>query len=957
MNPWNHMNVFRLRDSSSSVPDLSSAFDPARTGDPVGSPAGDLGLGRVGDGVGPTIDAPRRNPIGFGAPVEIDRPVPTRYRTEISFKRHQAAAAPRSSARFEVPGDSASADTAWGASRNDTAYSHAPEGESADVTTSAGGLLEESTPGTAGVIEEPASVPFYKRELSFRRRQKDNAPEVEPVPDAADGEEIVADAVADAEPVIAQDQADDPEQATWHDAGGASVDDEPAVEAVDHASEPAISDEPPVEPAVMGAMGEAEEVAEPEVFEIEPAEAEHVAEAVVAEHVAEQIEIEPEIVAEPMTDDAVAGSVEPELPVADADDAFADDEAVTGDESAADEAPAETDVSQEIPVVVASDEASSNGRSRFSRRKGDSTPTTRRKRGGRGSRAGGGKVVGLKIGASQLAAAVVVETDGRHELVEVARRPLEAGVVIDGEVRDAEALTHAIKTFFDEHKLPRKNVRIGLSSNRIGVRTLDIVGIDDDERFDNAVRFKAHEVLPVAVNESVLDYRILDERPNEAGEALRRVLLVVAPRDQVEPYVDVAARAGIQLGGIDLEALALLRAFVEPRPFATRALDDTATVVVSIGHESTTLLVAGGGACEFTRVFDWGGATLQSVIADELDLPQLEAATVLRHLSLTGPGRQLETLDDAARAGALDAVRQRLTPFAREFVSSLQFYQTQPESLGIGEILLTGGTSHLEGLADALHQMIGVDVRVGDPVGRVHVATELGSSIDATIGSMAVPIGLAIQDDRMRGVDLLPKEARDAASKKPSLVAVAAPVAVAIPLVAIGLLFASAHGSVSGSQSELDALQSQIAALPEPVVPQIDAALQGAQAQRALAVANVLGGRVKWDAVLNDLARVLPANVWLNQLSAKQAPPPVAPPEGGEAPAPAPAAVSGAPSGVVIDGFTYSQPDVARLLARLAALRSLTGVTLQSTAKEEVGDKPVFHFTIVADLNETGGTP
>ena len=58
----------------------------------------------------------------------------------------------------------------------------------------------------------------------------------------------------------------------------------------------------------------------------------------------------------------------------------------------------------------------------------------------------------------------------------------------------------------------------------------------------------------------------------------------------------------------------------------------------------------------------------------------------------------------------------RLTPFARELVSSLQFYQTQPESLGIGEIVITGGTSQLEGLGGALHRMIGVAVQVGDPL-------------------------------------------------------------------------------------------------------------------------------------------------------------------------------------------------------------------------------------------------
>ena len=331
----------------------------------------------------------------------------------------------------------------------------------------------------------------------------------------------------------------------------------------------------------------------------------------------------------------------------------------------------------------------------------------------------GRRVVGLKIGASQIAAAVVVETDGGPELVELARRPLAAGIVVDGEVRDLDALSNAVKAFFDDEKLPKQDVRIGLASNRIGVRTFDIVGIDDEAKFDNAVRFKAHEVLPVAAHESVLDYRVLEERPNEAGEPSRRVLLVVAPRDQVEPYAEVADRAGIKLAGIDLEALGLLRAFVEPKPFAVRAVDDTATVVVSIGHESSTLLVSGGGTCEFTRVFDWGGSALEEAIATTLEVHPAEAATILRHLSLSGPGRQFDALDEASRARALDAVRLRLTPFARELVTSLQFYQTQTESLGIGGIVITGGTSHLEGLADALHQMIGVNVAVGDPLARV----------------------------------------------------------------------------------------------------------------------------------------------------------------------------------------------------------------------------------------------
>jgi type IV pilus assembly protein PilM len=591
-------------------------------------------------------------------------------------------------------------------------------------------------------------------------------------------------------------------------------------------------------------------------------------------------------------------------------------------------------------------------------------PVVARKRNGNSS-SRGRKVVGLKVGASQIAAAVVTGSGDRPALVDIARRPLESGVVVDGELRDPEALAHALKTFFKDHGLPLKNVRLGISSSRVGVRSFDIIGIEDEERFDNAVRFKAHEVLPVAANESVLDYRVVEERYTESGEVARHVLLVVAPRDQVEPYIEACRTAGLRLAGVDLEAFGLLRAFVPPLGSRSRS-EDSATVVVAVGHEASTLLVAGGGVCEFTRVFDWGGGALQAAIAEELEVPLMEAATILTHLSLSGPGRHLDSLDSDTRGRALEAVRTRLTPFARELVSSLQFYQTQPESLGIREILITGGTSHLEGLADALHQMIGVNVSVGDPLGRVTVQTEVPVALDATIGSLAVPIGLAIEDEATRSVNLLPKESRQA-RKSPNVLAVALPVGAAVVVAALAFLFVQASSTVGDRQSELDAVRAEIAKLPEPTRPNIDPALAGEQAQRATAVAQVLGGRLSWERVLGDVARVLPAGVSLTELSAT-APPPTTPEPAAtteetsstssttSTPPPAPAATTpSAPTGVIVTGYAFDYESIARALARLQTIPSLANAQLQSAVPANLGTKRVIEFTIVADLATTGG--
>jgi Tfp pilus assembly protein PilN len=356
-------------------------------------------------------------------------------------------------------------------------------------------------------------------------------------------------------------------------------------------------------------------------------------------------------------------------------------------------------------------------------------------------------------------------------------------------------------------------------------------------------------------------------------------------------------------------------------------------------------------------VFDWGGGALQEAIAQELDVHAAEAATILRHLALSGTPKTLASLDDEARQRAMEAVRSKLTPFARELVSSLQFYQTQPESLGIGEIVITGGTSHLVGLADSLHQMIGVSVRVGDPLQRVVARAALEPALEATIGSLAVPIGLAIEDDAVRSVNLLPSEMRQTGRKKPDFVSIAIPVAAAASIAALGFMFLQANSTTSDRQSQLEAVQAEIAALPKPKRPVIDSDVAADEAQRAVALAGVLGGRISWDGVLRDVSLVLPGNVSLTGLVAQLAPPTAAgtaPPAATPA-APAVPTAPALPTGVSIEGYTKNQRSVAVLLARLRTVPSLTNVQLESSTREIVADKPIVRFIILADIKQPGG--
>jgi type IV pilus assembly protein PilM len=364
-------------------------------------------------------------------------------------------------------------------------------------------------------------------------------------------------------------------------------------------------------------------------------------------------------------------------------------------------------------------------------------PKVKAARGSRGAK----RITGLKVGASQLAAARVAN-NGSAELLQIARTDLEPGIVVGGELRDPDALAEALKEFFAKNNLPKRGVRLGIANNRIGVRTFDIAGIDDEKQLTNAIRFRAQEALPIPIDEAVLDYQVLGEGTDEEGQPTKRILLVVAYRELIDRYISACKKAGISLVGIDLEAFALLRALQAPQD-GSGGDSAAALVAVAIGHDRSTFAVSDGRICEFTRVLEWGGSALNVAIARALDAAPSEVDGVKRALALTDE-MVPEGLTPEQAKKARDAMRRAIQTFARELVSSLQYYQNQPGSLGIGEIVLTGGTAHLAGLAGELERLIGVRVRVGDPLARMKVTKKVGEA--EQVGSLAVAIGLGIED-------------------------------------------------------------------------------------------------------------------------------------------------------------------------------------------------------------------
>jgi Tfp pilus assembly protein PilN len=202
----------------------------------------------------------------------------------------------------------------------------------------------------------------------------------------------------------------------------------------------------------------------------------------------------------------------------------------------------------------------------------------------------------------------------------------------------------------------------------------------------------------------------------------------------------------------------------------------------------------------------------------------------------------------------------------------------------------------------------------------------------------------------MRAVNLLPRDVR---TKRTT--AEQAPIFVGLGLllvvfVVLSVMFLGASASVKDKRNALGDAKAQLATLPPLPKAQtaVEAGLAGEQKSRVSAVTSALSRRVSWDRVLREFATVLPNDVWLTSLTAH------APSSPASAAPAVPTAPGAAPSGFVVNGYTYSQDGVARLLSRLNVLPDLTNVQLQTSSLTKVGLQDVVQFTILADVAPAG---
>ncbi len=337
-------------------------------------------------------------------------------------------------------------------------------------------------------------------------------------------------------------------------------------------------------------------------------------------------------------------------------------------------------------------------------------------------------VVGLDLDPSHIAAAEV-EVNGHIAIKRGAVAELRPGILRDGEVTDAPALTEALKTFFAENDLP-KNVRLGVANQRIVVRSLDLPPLEDPKQLDAAVRAEAPDHIPMPMDEAILDYVPLGLVQSVGGPRMR-VVIVAARRELIDRLISATKGAGLKVEGIDLAAFGMVRALASKE-------EEGAVLYINVAG-LTNVAVANQSGCLFTRAAAGGLSAIVATLAERRALTLEHSRMWLGHVGLETPLASVDgdaELVAATRATLDEGVHQ----LADTIRNSLNFYRMQDNAEKVGRALLTGSAASIPGFADKLAELLNLPVEIAV------AATDEALTDEVDPGRLTVAAGLAVED-------------------------------------------------------------------------------------------------------------------------------------------------------------------------------------------------------------------
>ena len=377
--------------------------------------------------------------------------------------------------------------------------------------------------------------------------------------------------------------------------------------------------------------------------------------------------------------------------------------------------------------------------------------------------------IGVDIGSSAVRAVRVtkINNDGYAIVDRLAIVQLKPDIVKEGRIKNAVYVGRAVNKALETLN-SSKNVVIGIASPQQSIsRNVLSTVISPPQRL-SVIRTTVDTIgsnLSVSDAQLAINY-VRRERKADDSE-VAALLIAGVHNDAYEAIENVCIAADIVPRATDLSGVGTLRAVVRDEPESS-----SFGAVVDIGATTTTIMIREGLRLHSIRVIPEGGASLTKALQGTMkgDLIDVERKKLSMSIPIAAPkevgssaatsGLALEGMfseDDEYRsqlAAANQSVRAVAEAAERLVDTIAASIESDVSQMGVNQtphVALTGGTSMMAGLREALDRRINADVNLAAPWALLEqnkynapYMTPAGLGDPGIMGNLTTAVGLSL---------------------------------------------------------------------------------------------------------------------------------------------------------------------------------------------------------------------
>ena len=339
-------------------------------------------------------------------------------------------------------------------------------------------------------------------------------------------------------------------------------------------------------------------------------------------------------------------------------------------------------------------------------------------------------VLGIDISSTTVKLLELSRQGGCYRVESYAVAPLPLEAVIEKNVNQVETVGALIRDLVARSKTRVKRIAAAVSGSAVIIKTVTMPDGLSDEELEAQLAVEADQYIPYPLEEVAIDFEVLAPAANDTVT----VLLVACHQQTIDARVDALEIAGLTVGIMDVEVLAMGRALaLLEKQLPGENLRSVA--MVDIGASMTTLSVFSDGESVYTREQFFGDKQLTDEIMNRYGLSFEEAGLAMNQQGLP------EDYEQEVLQPFREALVQQVSRF-------LQFFLSSSEHALLDCIVLCGDVASISGLGELAEERLLTPVIIANPFADMTVGPRVDAqALVRDAPAMMLACGLA-----MRGV-------------------------------------------------------------------------------------------------------------------------------------------------------------------------------------------------------------